>query len=237
MAAALTLAAALLLCLAAAAAAAPTAAAATTWWRPPGRNPNGSLLRFQYQLSDSGAITFVPGVQVYTIDIDTARTAIPALRKRARQQAGAASNATVRVICYFSAGSWEEFRWVLLQCLPACQHARSLLPSAYVGMVLAKGGGQAPCHRCYRRSLAPPQLPLLPCLPCPPACLPASRVDEDRSQRGIKPADWGVRAIGKDMEGWPGEKWVDVRAAGVRKVMRARLADAKAMGCDGVDPE
>ena len=117
---AFTLAAALLLCIQAGAATAPTAApAAAAWWTPWGRNPDGSLLRFQYQLSDSGAITFVPGVQVYTIDIDTARTAIPALRKRARQQAGAASNATVRVICYFSAGSWEEFRWVLHGRQPA----------------------------------------------------------------------------------------------------------------------
>jgi hypothetical protein len=124
---AFTLAAALLLCIQAGAATAPTAAtaaaAAAAWWKPRGRNPDGSLLRFQYQLSDSGAITYVPGVQVYAIDIDTARTAFPALRKRARQQAGASSNATVRVICYFSAGSWEEFRWVLHGRPPACQGA------------------------------------------------------------------------------------------------------------------
>lgn len=46
------------------AAVAPAAAAAPTWWRPKRFNKNGSLLRFNYQLSDSGSITYVPGVQV-----------------------------------------------------------------------------------------------------------------------------------------------------------------------------
>jgi hypothetical protein len=35
-----------------------------TWWKPKRRNRDGSLLRFQYQLSDEGTITYVPGVQV-----------------------------------------------------------------------------------------------------------------------------------------------------------------------------
>ena len=38
--------------------------AATPWWKPQRYNPDGSLLRFQYQLSDSGTIPVVPGVQV-----------------------------------------------------------------------------------------------------------------------------------------------------------------------------
>lgn len=38
-------------------------------------------MTWQYQLSDSGTITVVPGVNLYIIDIDTARTAIPKLRK------------------------------------------------------------------------------------------------------------------------------------------------------------
>ena len=44
-------------------------------------------------------------------------------------------------------------------------------------------------------------------------------------------------ALGKDLDGWPGEKWLDTRNAGVQAVMRARLDRAKAMGCDGVDPD
>jgi len=40
-------------------------------------------------------------VQVYAIDVDSAADNIPKLRKK---------NAAVKVICYFSAGSWEEFR-------------------------------------------------------------------------------------------------------------------------------
>ena len=44
----------------------PAAAAAVTWWKPPRRNPDGSFLRWQYQLSaDTAAdIKYVPGVQV-----------------------------------------------------------------------------------------------------------------------------------------------------------------------------
>lgn len=48
-------------------AAVPAPAAKPTRWRPKRRNPDGSLLRFQYQLSDQGTITYVPGVQVRTI--------------------------------------------------------------------------------------------------------------------------------------------------------------------------
>jgi hypothetical protein len=44
-------------------------------------------------------------------------------------------------------------------------------------------------------------------------------------------------AIGKVMEGWPDEKWVDVRNEGVRDVMRKRIQEAKQKGCDGVDPD
>lgn len=70
------------------------------WWKP-ARLTNGTFTRFQYQLSDSGSISIVPDVQVYAIDFDTARDAIPVLRKKVPG---------VRVICYFSAGSWEKYR-------------------------------------------------------------------------------------------------------------------------------
>ena len=44
-------------------------------------------------------------------------------------------------------------------------------------------------------------------------------------------------ALGKDMDGWPGEKWVDVRSAGVRTVLAARMDLAKSKGCTGIDPD
>jgi hypothetical protein len=44
-------------------------------------------------------------------------------------------------------------------------------------------------------------------------------------------------ALGRPLDGWPGERWVDVRDPGVRDVMRARLDLAAARGCDGVEPD
>jgi hypothetical protein len=43
-------------------------------------------------------------------------------------------------------------------------------------------------------------------------------------------------AIGKS-NGWPGEKWVDVRSDAVRRVMAARLDLAKLKGFDAVEPD
>lgn len=44
-------------------------------------------------------------------------------------------------------------------------------------------------------------------------------------------------ALGNNLDGWPGEKWVDIRNAGVRKIMADRMSLAKKKGCDGVDPD
>ena len=44
-------------------------------------------------------------------------------------------------------------------------------------------------------------------------------------------------ALGSALDGWPGERWLDVRNAGVRAVMAARMDRARALGCDGVDPD
>lgn len=44
-------------------------------------------------------------------------------------------------------------------------------------------------------------------------------------------------ALGNNLDGWPGEKWVDVRNEGVRKIMADRMTLAKKKGCDGVDPD
>ncbi|PPJ50098.1 hypothetical protein CBER1_05049 [Cercospora berteroae] len=43
--------------------------------------------------------------------------------------------------------------------------------------------------------------------------------------------------LGDSLDGWPGERWVNTRATGIRDIMRARLAEAKARGCDGIDPD
>ncbi len=48
----------------------------------------------------------------------------------------------------------------------------------------------------------------------------------------FKPAD-----LGKNLDGWPGEKWVDTRSTNVRNIMKARLDLAKQRGCDGVEPD
>jgi len=44
-------------------------------------------------------------------------------------------------------------------------------------------------------------------------------------------------ALGTALDGWPGERWLDIRDAGVRRVMQARLDLARSKGCDGVDPD
>lgn len=49
--------------------------------------------------------------------------------------------------------------------------------------------------------------------------------------------DFDAADKGKDLDGWPGEKWLNVKSANVRKIMQARLDIAVAKGCDGVDPD
>lgn len=44
-------------------------------------------------------------------------------------------------------------------------------------------------------------------------------------------------ALGKGLDGWPGEKWLDVRDPQVRSIMAARIKMAADKGCDAVDPD
>lgn len=44
-------------------------------------------------------------------------------------------------------------------------------------------------------------------------------------------------ALGKVMDGWPDEKWLDVRSSNVRDIMKKRLEFAWKKGCDAVDPD
>lgn len=48
----------------------------------------------------------------------------------------------------------------------------------------------------------------------------------------FKPQD-----LGNDLDGWPGEKWLDIRSKNVRDIMIARLNLAVEKGCNGVDPD
>jgi hypothetical protein len=50
-------------------------------------------------------------------------------------------------------------------------------------------------------------------------------------------ADFDPAALGKPLDGWPGEVWLDVRHPSVWAVMRGRLDRAVTAGCDGVDPD
>ncbi|CAB1105247.1 unnamed protein product [Ectocarpus sp. CCAP 1310/34] len=44
-------------------------------------------------------------------------------------------------------------------------------------------------------------------------------------------------AIGGDVSGWAGEKWVDVNDQDVREIMTARVEMASSMNCDAVEPD
>ncbi|MBL9024665.1 MAG: endo alpha-1,4 polygalactosaminidase [Myxococcales bacterium] len=50
-------------------------------------------------------------------------------------------------------------------------------------------------------------------------------------------ADFPKSVRGKELDGWPGERWLDVRDDAVREIMTARLDLAKKRGCDGVEPD
>lgn len=43
--------------------------------------------------------------------------------------------------------------------------------------------------------------------------------------------------LGKGLDGWPGEKWLQINSQNVRNIMSARIQLASAKGCDAVDPD
>ena len=43
--------------------------------------------------------------------------------------------------------------------------------------------------------------------------------------------------LGSDVDGWAGEKWLDIRSANVMAIMKDRMKLAKDKGCDGVEPD
>ncbi|RDL38734.1 uncharacterized protein BP5553_03074 [Venustampulla echinocandica] len=123
-----------------------TGPAAGTYWKP------AAGTTWQIVLQQALGTT-APNVSVYDIDLfDNNATIINTLHGMNR-----------KVICYFSAGSYEDFR-----------------------------------------------------------------PDSDQ----FKKSDYG-----KELKGWPGEFWLDIRSENVRSIMKARLKVAASMGCDGVDPD
>jgi hypothetical protein len=116
------------------------------WWRPtPG-------VSWQWQLSD----LLDPSVAAEMYDID--------LMEVAAEEIASLKQAGRKVVCYFSAGSWEEWR-----------EDAALIPAA---------------------------------------------------------------VLGKVMDGWPDERWLDIRnIAALTPVMSARLDLAVTKGCDGVEPD
>ena len=61
----------------------------------------------------------------------------------------------------------------------------------------------------------------------------AGSYEEWRSDAGKFPAE----AIGNDLDGWAGEKWLDIRDDSIKQIMLDRLDLAKEKGCDGVEPD
>ncbi|KAI0020734.1 glycoside hydrolase superfamily [Xylariomycetidae sp. FL0641] len=61
----------------------------------------------------------------------------------------------------------------------------------------------------------------------------AGSVEAYRPDAGAFPSD----AVGQTLDGWPDERWLDVRSPGVREVMTKRITNAKDKGCQGIDPD
>ncbi len=121
------------------------AEAASSWYRPT------LFTTWQIQLTDTLNTSYA--AQLYDFDLfDTPQETIDTLHAQGR-----------RVICYFSAGSYEEWR-------------------------------------------------------------------DDAG-------DFPAEALGNNLSGWPGEKWLDIRNETVKTIMSARMDVAVQKGCDGVDPD
>lgn len=43
--------------------------------------------------------------------------------------------------------------------------------------------------------------------------------------------------LGKNLDGWAGENWLDIRSENVRSIMKKRIELAKEKGCSGIDPD
>jgi hypothetical protein len=50
-------------------------------------------------------------------------------------------------------------------------------------------------------------------------------------------SDFDSLDLGKTLEGWEEERWLDIRSANVQNIMKTRLDLAVTKGCDGVEPD
>ncbi|KAF5023851.1 hypothetical protein F66182_4109 [Fusarium sp. NRRL 66182] len=123
-------------------------------WQPKVGSPWQIVLIKPLKLaSDGTASNLKPNVGIYDLDLyDNDAETFKALQKAGK-----------KVICYFSAGSWEDWR-------------------------------------------------------------------DDKGQ--FKKSD-----MGKTLDGWPDEKWLNLRSANVRNIMKKRIKLAAQKGCDAIDPD
>lgn len=54
-----------------------------------------------------------------------------------------------------------------------------------------------------------------------------------------RPDSWKFKSDdkGKELDGWPGEYWLDLNSDNVRSIMTSRIEIAADMGCNGIDPD
>lgn len=43
--------------------------------------------------------------------------------------------------------------------------------------------------------------------------------------------------LGKELDGWPGEYWLNISSSSVRSIMTSRIQIAQDIGCDAIDPD
>lgn len=123
----------------------------TSTWRPSVDASWQIVLRYPIDLSSADDIT--PDVDIYDIDLfDNSIDTFSILH-----------DAGKKIICYFSAGSWEDWR-----------------------------------------------------------------ADKD---------DWNEADLGKELDGWPDERWVNLSSPGVHDIMKTRIKYAWRKGCDAIDPD
>ena len=124
----------------------------TNLWQPT-PNTTWQIILSNGIVPPSSSVALTPNVSVCDLDLyDNEASTFAALKSRG-----------IKVICYFSAGSWEDFR-----------------------------------------------------------------ADKD---------DFAKKDLGKVMDGWPNERWLNVSSQGVRDIMSKRIKLASDKGCDAIDPD
>ncbi|KAJ4109693.1 hypothetical protein NW768_012129 [Fusarium equiseti] len=123
----------------------------TSLWQPEVGATWQIILLKPLEISDEDKIT--PDVDIFDLDLyDNDASTFAALKKLGK-----------KVICYFSAGSWEDWR-------------------------------------------------------------------DDKD-------DFDKADLGKELDGWPGERWLNVSSPNVHSIMKKRIEMAAKKGCDAIDPD